>query len=183
MRTVKEELLVSVIASPVGSLTLTFYQDRLCHVDFGTADETKKVLIRWAKRVGLPTAVREDPQAGKSAAEQLCDYFSGARKAFDLDLLLEGTAFQKKVWNALTAIPYGETRSYKEVAESVGQPKAVRAIGGANNRNPIPIIIPCHRVIGSDGSLVGYGGGLDRKEQLLRLEKQGKEAVVSSARI
>jgi O-6-methylguanine DNA methyltransferase len=182
MMTAKEELLVSVADSPVGPLTLAFYRHRLCHVDFGTAEETMAALIGWAERVGLPASVREDPRVGLFAAEQMHEYFAGARKTFDLDLLLKGTAFQKIVWNALIAIPYGETRTYKEVAESVGRPKAVRAVGGANNRNPIPIIIPCHRVIGTDGSLVGYGGGLDRKKQLLRLERQGKDMAVSSVR-
>lgn len=101
---------------------------------------------------------------------QLEEYFSGARKAFDLPLAPSGTDFQLKCWNALLAIPYGQTRSYGDIARAVGSPKGFRAVGMANNRNPIAIIIPCHRVIGSDGKLVGFGGGLDVKAWLLGLE-------------
>lgn len=105
------------------------------------------------------------------AKEQLEEYLSGNRKIFDLPLAPEGTEFQLKVWNELRKIPYGETYSYKKVAENVGNSKASRAVGMANNRNPIPIFIPCHRVVGSNGKLVGYAGGLDLKEKLLSLEK------------
>lgn len=108
----------------------------------------------------------------KEARCQLGEYFLGKRKAFDLPLSLTGTKFMNAVWKALLTIPYGETRSYKEIAKVVGSPNACRAVGRANNRNPIPIIIPCHRVIGSDGSLVGYGAGLEIKKHLLELEKR-----------
>ena len=103
--------------------------------------------------------------------EQLDGYFARRRQRFDLALAPTGTAFQRKVLEALQAIPYGETRSYKEVAAAIGKPRAVRAVGAANGRNPIPIIIPCHRVIGSDGSLTGFGGGLEVKRALLALEQ------------
>lgn len=106
------------------------------------------------------------------AGRQLGEYFSGKRTEFDLPLSLEGTEFQKSAWNALETIPYGETRSYKDIAVQIGNPKAVRAVGMANNRNPIPIIVPCHRVVGANGSLVGYGGGLPMKQHLLDLEKR-----------
>ncbi|CDE23966.1 methylated-DNA--protein-cysteine methyltransferase [Amedibacillus dolichus CAG:375] len=105
---------------------------------------------------------------------QLQEYFDGLRKEFTLPLVLEGTAFQKKVWTALCKIPYGETRSYQDIARMIDQPKACRAVGMANNRNPIVIVIPCHRVIGKNKTLVGYGGGLKRKEYLLKLEKNVK---------
>ena len=106
---------------------------------------------------------------------ELEEYFNGRRSEFSVKVdLAKGTEFQKKVWNALRDIPYGETVSYKEIAEKIGNPKAVRAVGGANNKNPIPIIIPCHRVIGKDGSLTGYGGGLSKKECLLNLENENK---------
>jgi len=106
----------------------------------------------------------------KKTAKQLDEYFSGKRKEFDLPLRFEGTDFQKKVWNALLTIPYGETRSYGQIAAQIGNPKASRAVGMANNRNPVSIICPCHRVIGADGSLTGYGGGLKTKKYLLKLE-------------
>lgn len=102
---------------------------------------------------------------------ELDEYFQGKRKTFDIPLRTHGTPFQEKVWAALRAIPYGEVRSYKEVAEAIGHPKAYRAVGMANNANPIFIIVPCHRVIGADGSLTGYGGGLPMKRALLSLEK------------
>ncbi len=107
----------------------------------------------------------------KEAAKQLDEYLDGVRKTFDLLLAPEGTQFQKAVWKALQAIPYGETRSYAQIAQAIGNPKAGRAVGGANHANPIMIVIPCHRVIGANGELVGYGGGLELKRQLLELEK------------
>lgn len=106
----------------------------------------------------------------KEAFRQLSEYFSGKRKTFNLPLLLKGTDFQKQVWQALLKIPFGETRSYKQIAEAIGNPKAVRAVGMANNKNPLLIVVPCHRVIGVNGKLVGYAVGLDKKEYLLRLE-------------
>ena len=105
------------------------------------------------------------------AAKQLREYLSGNRTSFQLNLLPEGTDFQKKVWEVLKSIPYGKTLSYKEVAIAAGNPRACRAVGMANNRNPIAIFIPCHRVIGANGKLVGYAGGLKLKEQLLQIEK------------
>lgn len=107
----------------------------------------------------------------QAAILQLEEYFAGDRKTFDLPLDEQGTPFQKQVWQALRAIPYGETRSYKEIAAAIDNPKAVRAVGLANNRNPICLFTPCHRVIGSDGSMTGYGGGMDAKIYLLKLEK------------
>ena len=111
----------------------------------------------------------------EKAERQLTEYFEGRRKNFDLPIELKGTDFQVKVWKALKKIPYGETKSYQEIAEEVASPKAFRAVGNANNKNPISIIIPCHRVIGKSGKLAGYGGGLDKKEYLLNLEKQFKK--------
>lgn len=105
------------------------------------------------------------------AAEQLCEYLAGARSSFDLPLNPSGTDFQRRTWKALLDIPAGETRSYGQLAAAVGNPKACRAVGMSNNRNPIPIFIPCHRVVGADGGLVGYGGGLPLKQALLDLEK------------
>jgi methylated-DNA-[protein]-cysteine S-methyltransferase len=110
----------------------------------------------------------------KEAAAQLRAYFGGELKLFELPLTPEGTAFQRSVWDALLTIPYGETRSYMQMAVLIGAPKAVRAVGAANGQNPIPIVIPCHRVIGSNGKLTGFGGGLPLKRQLLDLEAPQK---------
>jgi methylated-DNA-[protein]-cysteine S-methyltransferase len=113
-----------------------------------------------------------DPGAFDDAVDQLDAYFAGELTDFDLKLDLRGTEFQQRVWKALLTIPYGETRSYGEIAEQIGAPGAARAVGLANGRNPIAIVVPCHRVIGSGGSLTGYGGGLERKQTLLELEKR-----------
>lgn len=113
----------------------------------------------------------EETKLIKKATAQLREYFEGNRKEFNIKLNPHGTIFQKKVWNAMLQIPYGETRSYKEIAEAIGNKNASRAVGMANHNNPIMCIIPCHRVIGSDGSLTGYRGGIKIKEKLLELEK------------
>lgn len=107
----------------------------------------------------------------KETYKQIKEYLEGKRKIFDIPIKMKGTEFQKKVWKELTKIPYGETRSYKQIAEGIGKPKASRAVGMANHNNPIAIIVPCHRVIGTNNKLVGYAGGLDIKEKLLRIEK------------
>jgi len=126
--------------------------------------------------VHLPTdaALPDEPSRASDvlalAADQLREYFAGHRRAFDLPLGPTGTGFQQRVWTALCAIPFGQTRSYGQVAAAIGRPAASRAVGAANGRNPIAIIVPCHRVIGADGSLAGYGGGLPRKRKLLDLE-------------
>jgi methylated-DNA-[protein]-cysteine S-methyltransferase len=112
-----------------------------------------------------------DDRAFPEAVDQLNAYFAGERTDFDVELSLTGSAFQRRVWQALMTIPYGETRSYGEIAEQIGASGAARAVGLANGRNPIAIIVPCHRVIGASGSLIGYGGGLDRKRSLLELER------------
>jgi methylated-DNA-[protein]-cysteine S-methyltransferase len=122
----------------------------------------------------VPNAEHLETPLVKQAAEQLFDYFEGRRFLFELPLNAIGTGFQKAVWDALQQIPYGETRSYKDIAKAAGNVKACRAVGMANNKNPISIVIPCHRVIGTDGRLVGYGGGLDIKTKLLELEKRYK---------
>lgn len=121
------------------------------------------------------TIIEKETPLLRVAKQQLTEYFAGQRTVFDLPIKTAGTAFQQQVWQALKAIPYGETRSYKEIAAAIDNPKAVRAVGGANNKNPISIVIPCHRVIGSSGQLVGYGGGLDAKVFLLALESQNKK--------
>lgn len=135
------------------------------------------------KIVGISFDERDKEKCGefgespliKETIKQLEEYFKGKRKLFNLPIKAEGTEFQKKVWKELLKIPYGETCSYGEVAKQIGKPKASRAIGMANNKNPISIIIPCHRVIGASGKLVGYGGGIDIKEKLLKLERENKD--------
>ncbi|MBO4990600.1 MAG: methylated-DNA--[protein]-cysteine S-methyltransferase [Firmicutes bacterium] len=107
----------------------------------------------------------------RCAVSQMLEYFNGERKSFDFPLAPKGTPFQKKVWKALQAIPYGETATYKDIAEAVGCPRGFRAVGMANNRNPIPFVIPCHRVVGSNGTLVGYAMGLSLKQKLLDMER------------
>lgn len=107
----------------------------------------------------------------QEAHRQITEYLKGERKVFDLSIRLRGTDFQQQVWTVLLDIPYGETRSYKQIAEAIGNPKGMRAVGMANNRNPLLIVVPCHRVIGANGSMVGYGEGVEMKEFLLRLEK------------
>lgn len=136
--------------------------------------------------VGFPQGkMRHDPEPDwifnekpfAAVRQQLAEYFAGDRKDFDLPLNLSGTEFQVLVLEELRRIPYGETTSYGDIAERIGRPKAVRAVGAANGRNPIPIIIPCHRVIGRSGDLTGFGGGLDTKEALLRLEAENSDLM------
>ena len=146
----------------IGLLTITEEEGAITEVLFGKVGEDQ-------------TFLAEATPILQEAEKQLAEYFAGIRKAFDLPLAPEGTDFQKSVWQTLQQIPYGETRSYKEIATAVGNPKASRAVGLANNRNPISIVIPCHRVIGANGKLVGYGGGLGIKEALLQLEADGKK--------
>jgi methylated-DNA-[protein]-cysteine S-methyltransferase len=124
-----------------------------------------------------PDWTEQETDLLKKAGAQLAEYFAFERREFDLPLETEGTPFQRSVWDALQDIPYGETRSYGQVAAAIGNPKASRAVGMANHNNPISIIIPCHRVIGANGSLVGFGGGLDVKDYLLTLERKNSETV------
>ena len=152
------------MTSPVGLLKLV-------------ANETALVAVLWEnenpKRVRLAELVKQtDHPILLETQKQLTEYFAGKRQQFDLPLDFEGTEFQQKVWQALLTIPFGETRSYRDIAEQIGNVKAVRAVGAANGKNPISIIAPCHRVVGANGKLVGFAGGLDNKDILLRLEKQ-----------
>jgi methylated-DNA-[protein]-cysteine S-methyltransferase len=149
---------------------LWFYDTSLGRI--AIAEENGKItnLILPGEFVS-PEMRMEETETLKKAAGQLMEYLQGKRTVFDMPLAPEGTAFQRQVWEALLEIPYGETYSYGKLARDIGKPGAARAVGMANNRNPIPVIIPCHRVIGADGSLTGYGGGLPMKERLLALEK------------
>lgn len=162
------------IESPVGPLSLFAVDRRLCRLEFGRMEERRPALAAWAAGRGLSGAfvhAPDDPLL-REAAAQLAAYFRGERVRFELPTAMHGTPFQQAVWAALAAIPYGEVRSYKALAAAIGRPSAVRAVGGANNRNPLPIIVPCHRVVGADGSLIGYAGGLEAKSYLLELERR-----------
>jgi len=154
-------------------MNLFFYETdigRIGIVENGTAITN----LYFKDEVAPQDAELKETDLLKQAGAQLQDYFAGKCKSFDLPLSPKGTEFQQKVWKALQEIPYGETRSYGEIARVIGQEKAYRAVGMANNRNPIALFIPCHRVVGSNGKLVGYAGGLDVKKQLLDLEaRQG----------
>jgi len=150
---------------------LYFYDYPLCKL--GIAEKDGAIVSVFFKAGKTPDGFEKaETPLIKKAAAQLDEYFNGKRKKFDLPLKLNGTDFQVDVWKALQKIPFGETRSYGEIARAIGNPKAVRAVGMANNRNPIVIIVPCHRVIGHDGSLTGYGGGLELKRRLLELEQK-----------
>ncbi|MED5813488.1 methylated-DNA--[protein]-cysteine S-methyltransferase [Mycolicibacterium sp. 050232] len=146
--------------SPVGLLTLAGRDGKLMHLRM--VDQTYE-----PSREGW----EPDETAFADAVDQLSAYFAGERTEFDLELDMVGTQFQRRVWDALQTIPYGETCTYGEIARQIGSPSASRAVGLANGHNPIGIVVPCHRVIGANGSLTGYGGGLDRKRALLELEK------------
>lgn len=161
---------VDEMESPIGTLTIVATERGVCHLRFGTVETCGAAINAWLKKNGRHSKLTRSKEKVLPIRKQLEQYFAGERRSFDLPLDLCGTAFQKKVWDTVSKIEYGKTRSYKEIAEQIGAPKAVRAVGGANNRNPIPIIIPCHRVIGSNGNMVGYGGGLEKKETLLCLE-------------
>lgn len=148
-----------------------FYPTELGKI--GIAENGSAITDLWFEGEQTPqNAVVRETELLRDAGKQLQAYLSGALKEFSLPLAPAGTEFMLRVWASLLSIPYGETRTYKEVARSIGNEKACRAVGLANNRNPISIFIPCHRVIGANGSLVGYGGGLDIKEHLLKLERQ-----------
>jgi methylated-DNA-[protein]-cysteine S-methyltransferase len=149
------------IESPIGPLLLAGDDEGLRFLLFSNGHHTAQPKPEW----------QPDRGALKDIASQLTSYFAGKLRAFDIALAPQGTAFQQQVWRALCDIPYGETTSYGALAQRIGNPKAVRAVGLANGSNPISIIIPCHRVIGSNGSLTGYGGGLPIKQALLDLER------------
>ena len=162
-------LFSTTLGSPVGDLSLV-------------ASDRALIALVWrreAHRNAFESAVDQpEHPVLRETTRQLREYFSGKRRAFDLELDFRGTDFQRRVWSTLLTIPYGETRTYGQIAEQVGNPTAVRAVGAANGRNPISIIAPCHRVIGMNGDLTGFGGGLDAKAYLLTLEAPQKQLLV-----
>ncbi|MFQ6015532.1 MAG: methylated-DNA--[protein]-cysteine S-methyltransferase [Anaerolineae bacterium] len=162
-----EKVYYCAVGSWLGKLYIASTEKGLCRIAFeGEEDE----FFQWLTRQFGSENLVEDESKNGLASEQLKDYLAGGRREFALSVDLRGTAFQKAVWGELMRIPYGVTVSYKEVAERIGKPAAIRAVGSANGANPIPIVIPCHRVVGSDGSLTGYSAGLEIKKALLRLE-------------
>lgn len=152
------DMFYSTMESPIGTLYLIGTKEYLCQIK-----------IHCPKEI-----TRQDLPLFQEAQRQLKEYFSGKRKVFQLPIFFQGTPFQEKVWRSLLNIPYGTTKSYQEIAREIGNEKAVRAVGGAVHRNPLPLILPCHRVIGKNGSLVGFGLGLSTKKWLLEHERLGK---------
>jgi methylated-DNA-[protein]-cysteine S-methyltransferase len=156
-----------IIDSPIGALTLAGDGPVLKHLRM--VDQTYEPdRADWTL----------DDRAFPDAVEQLAAYFAGELQQFELRLEFEGTPFQRNVWNALRTIPYGETRSYGEIAQQIGNPTAFRAVGLANGHNPIAVVVPCHRVIGANGNLTGFGGGLGRKRALLEMEKSASRLTL-----
>jgi methylated-DNA-[protein]-cysteine S-methyltransferase len=143
--------------TPIGTLRLV-------------SNGTQLLKIEFENQYSDDQGIESSDTVLTACAAQLTDYFTGARQHFELPLAAKGTTFQHAVWDALVDIPYGELRSYRDIAQTIGNPRAVRAVGAANGRNPLPIVVPCHRVIGSNGSLTGFAGGLDAKTYLLELE-------------
>jgi O-6-methylguanine DNA methyltransferase len=172
-----EMLHSALISSPIGPLFLAASDKGLVALEFDarmpgqqSVRPNPRNLRDEQKKDRDKLQFEESPVAMRSYQQQLEEYFSGARREFTFPLDLRGTGFQLACWHALSAIPYGETRTYADIARAIGKPHAFRAVGMANNRNPIAIVVPCHRVIASDGTLCGYGGGLDVKRRLLELE-------------
>jgi methylated-DNA-[protein]-cysteine S-methyltransferase len=149
------------LTTPVGPILVAETGDGVLAIHFEDGRRRRRVDPAW----------RQVDPGELAAARQFVEYFAGVRRTFDLRLTAQGTAFQRRVWDAVAAIPYGETRSYGTIAAGIGARSAVRAVGAANGQNPWPIVVPCHRVIGSDGSLTGYGGGLPIKRALLAFER------------
>lgn len=160
METNMEEICYRYIESPIGRLLLAGTRHSLLRIEFTKGKGTRGPRPEW----------REDRSGFADTVAQLSEYLAGRRREFDLPLDPVGTEFQQRTWSALRRIPYGATASYGDIARAIGKPTAVRAVGAANGRNPLPIVIPCHRVIGSDGRLTGFGGGTDVKRALLQIE-------------
>ncbi|WP_278406974.1 methylated-DNA--[protein]-cysteine S-methyltransferase [Pseudomonas rhodesiae] len=158
-----------LMPSPVGQLTLVARHDKLSAILWET-ERANRV------RLGELRAADDNPVLLETE-RQLTEYFAGQRDRFELELEFTGTDFQNQVWRALLTIPFGETRSYSQIAQQIGNPSAVRAVGAANGRNPISIIAPCHRVIGASGGLTGFAGGLEAKQYLLALEDRGQTTM------
>lgn len=154
--------------SPIGHLSIFFIDEGIIGLSFGDERHIFKYIEKY---FGLPVKVHKDKY---TYHQEIIEYLEGRLKGFTLPILLKGTEFQRRVWNELLNIPYGEIRTYKEIAEKINCPQGYRAVGNALNKNPIPIIVPCHRVIGANGKLTGFAGGLELKSKLLELERNNK---------
>lgn len=165
-----QQIFYTEMDSPIGPLTIVGTKKGLCILEFGSMEDVEERLSGWLKKQSFAGELINSREALLQVVHALEEYFSGNLEKFDLPIDLHGTPFQKKVWNELLNIEYGTTKSYKDIAEAIAAPKAVRAIGTAIGQNPVPIIIPCHRVINSNGKLGGFTGGIDKKQKLLKIE-------------
>ncbi|MCP5041608.1 MAG: methylated-DNA--[protein]-cysteine S-methyltransferase [bacterium] len=157
-----------LIETPVDEIWIAWSEQGLVSLGFAAQPKGAQIDRTWA----------HDPKLECQAIDQVLDYFAGKRRVFDVALAPEGTLFQKRVWKELAKIPFGETTTYGEIARRIGQPAASRAVGAANGQNPIAIVLPCHRVVGKNGKLTGFAGGLDKKEKLLRFEQDQLEFAI-----
>lgn len=165
------ELYYDEIDSPIGSIVIVCLNEKVIRIEYGTMRDLENKLIIWLMKFFEKPIIIQNSKKCLHVAIELNEYFLKDRKQFSIDFELFGTPFQQSVWEALyQTAPYGQTRSYQDLAIAIDHPKAVRAIGGAMNKNPISIVIPCHRIIGKSGKLVGYGGGLNKKQFLLNHE-------------
>lgn len=166
-----DKLFYDEMDSPLGNLFIMSDGEKIVRIDYGEKASLQEKTNKWIKQHFKEPSFTRDPDKVNHVKKALDHYFYTGEREFNFVFTLHGTAFQKQVWRALyEKIPYGETKAYKDIAEIIGNPKAVRAVGGAVNRNPLSIVVPCHRVIGSGGEMVGYGGGLEKKEFLLAHE-------------
>ncbi len=163
-----EDVAFARLESQIGTVWVASTPVGLCKISLGRGQSG--AFLSWLSKNLGPGEPREEPEVMAFAVDQLQEYFSGSRRMFDLPLDVRGTTFQRAVWSQVVRIPYGATATYGDIAQLVGKPKASRAVGGAVGANPLPIVIPCHRVIGAEGALTGFGAGLQKKEALLRLE-------------
>ncbi|SDQ84427.1 methylated-DNA--[protein]-cysteine S-methyltransferase [Virgibacillus salinus] len=165
------ELYYDEMESPVGPLTIISDGEHIVRIEYGSFNQMEAKMGKWSERYFDNPIFIHKPGKVDYVKIELQDYFNGNRSVFSFDFSFHGTPFQHKVWQALyDTISYGETKTYKDIAAAIGNPKAVRAVGGAVNKNPFSIVVPCHRVIGANGKMVGYNGGLDKKEYLLAHE-------------
>lgn len=165
------ELFYDEMDSPVGTLLLISDGEQVVRIEYGSMSDLDEKMTNWAEQYFDNANFCKSPERVNVVKGELQEYFQNKRQDFTFPFEFHGTAFQKEVWQALfDTIPFGETKTYKDIAETIGKPKAVRAVGGAVNKNPFSIVVPCHRVVGSNGKMVGYNGGLDKKEFLLNHE-------------